>query len=146
MKKTILVILVILWMAIIFMFSNQKASASTNSSKSIISSTIVNIYKIFHQDATDEELDEVVEKYQYPVRKIAHFTEYFILGVLIFLCFREYNVKNIYLMILFCFMYAISDEIHQLFVVGRDCSFIDVLIDTLGSSSSIYLLKKNFKK
>ena len=76
------------------MFSNQKAEESGKNSKSIIRVTIVNIYKLFHGDASEEELDKIVEKYQYPVRKIAHFTEYFILGILIFLCFKEYNNKN----------------------------------------------------
>ena len=145
MKKTILVILVVIWMGVIFMFSNQKAEESGKNSKSIIRVTIVNIYKLFHGDASEEELDKIVEKYQYPVRKIAHFTEYFILGILIFLCFKEYNNKNVYLMILICFLYAVSDELHQLIVPGRDCNITDVLIDTFGSCFSILTFKKIFK-
>ena len=145
MKKTILVVLVIIWMGIIFMFSNQKAELSGKNSKSIIRVTIINVYKLFHRDASEEELDLIVEKYQYPVRKIAHFTEYFILGILIFFCFKEYNNKNIYLMILICFLYAVSDELHQAFVPGRDCNITDVLIDTFGSCCSILALKKLLK-
>lgn len=33
-----------------------------------------------------------------------------------------------------CFLYAISDEIHQYFVPGRACRVFDVLIDTSGSA------------
>ena len=36
-------------------------------------------------------------------------------------------------MIVFCFLYACSDEIHQLFVPGRSGMFTDVLIDTGGA-------------
>ncbi|MBQ3466792.1 MAG: VanZ family protein, partial [Oscillospiraceae bacterium] len=34
--------------------------------------------------------------------------------------------------LLFCFLYACSDEFHQLFVPGRAGMFSDVLIDTVG--------------
>ena len=33
---------------------------------------------------------------------------------------------------LFCFSYAVSDEFHQTFVIGRDGNFMDVLIDSGG--------------
>mgnify|MGYP003309055667 FL=1 len=35
--------------------------------------------------------------------------------------------------IIICFIYACTDEIHQLYVVGRTGQFIDVLIDTIGA-------------
>lgn len=34
-------------------------------------------------------------------------------------------------------MYAITDEIHQYFVIGRYYSIIDVLIDSIGSITGI---------
>jgi VanZ family protein len=45
-------------------------------------------------------------------------------------------------MILLCFLYASSDEIHQLFVPGRSGSFIDILLDTFGSSCAIVFLER----
>ena len=33
----------------------------------------------------------------------------------------------------FCFLYACSDEVHQLFVPGRSGNIIDVGIDSIGS-------------
>jgi VanZ family protein len=33
----------------------------------------------------------------------------------------------------FCILYAISDEVHQLFVLGRGAQVVDVLIDSLGA-------------
>ena len=141
-KRYIYTLLVIIWMVIIFMFSNQKAVASTNRSQSFVRMTIVNVYKLFNQNATEEELDEIVEKYDVPVRKMAHFTEYLILGIFVALMFKSYNMKNSYIMIIFCFLYACSDEIHQLFVIGRSGNLIDVCIDTLGSSVGILFFNR----
>ncbi len=141
-KRIIFTILSILWMGIIFGFSGRESVESSKDSRSFVTSTIVKIYKVFNNDASEEEIHNIVESFNGPVRKLAHFTEYFILGVLIFYTFKSYDIKNIYLMILFCFLYAYSDEIHQLFVLGRYCSFFDVIIDSLGSSSAILFLRK----
>lgn len=43
---------------------------------------------------------------------------------------------------LFCIIYALSDEIHQLFVFGRSGELKDVLIDTIGSFLGIILISK----
>ena len=51
--------------------------------------------------------------------------------------------------ILFSFLYACTDELHQIFVPGRSAQFRDVLIDTLGASFGIaitYLTIKFFTK
>ena len=141
-KKIIFTFLTILWMVLIFAFSNQKAVASTENSQSFIRSTIINVYKIFNSNATEEQINEIVEKYDTPVRKLAHFTEYFVLGVLVCLMFKAYGIKNSYLMIIVCFLYACSDEIHQLFVPGRNGNVIDVVIDSVGSTLSIIIFNR----
>ena len=142
MKKIILLIITILWMIVIFILSNQDASKSADYSDSLIKSTIVNIYKLFNNNPTEEKIEEIVETWDLPVRKLAHLTEYFILGVLMFLTLNSYNIKIIYIVILLCFLYAVFDEIHQLFVIGRDGNIIDVLIDTLGSTLGVFLVKR----
>ena len=129
-------------MIVIFIFSNQDASKSADYSDSLIKSTIVNIYKLFDNNPTEEKIEEIVETWDLPVRKLAHLTEYFILGVLMFLTLNSYNIKIIYIVILLCFLYAVSDEIHQLFVIGRYGNIIDVLIDTLGSTLGVFLVKR----
>lgn len=141
-KRIIFTILSILWMSVIFGFSSKESTESGKDSRSFITSTIVKIYKVFNNDASEEEINNIVESFNGPIRKLAHYTEYLLLGILIFYTFKSYDIKNIYLMILFCFLYAFSDEIHQLFVVGRYCSFFDVIIDTLGSSTAILFLRK----
>ncbi len=42
------------------------------------------------------------------------------------------NKKFIFPVIIFLIFYAITDEIHQLFVPGRTCAFSDVLINSAG--------------
>jgi len=57
-----------------------------------------------------------------------------------------YNLnKKTYLSILICTIYAISDEIHQIFVPERNCHIIDILIDSIGSMTGIYIMYLIFK-
>ena len=79
--------------------------------------------------------------------------KYFILGILSFLVVKDYSInkKLIIYSLLICFLYACSDEFHQLFVYGRSAEIKDVLIDSFGSLTSILLcnfiyLKSKIKK
>lgn len=131
--------LIILWMIVIFMFSNQPANESGELSNSFINKTIVKIYEIFNGNISNEKKLEIINEYSYPIRKIAHFTIYFILGILCFIFFKDFSKHYVVYSILICFLYACSDEFHQYFVDGRYASFIDVLIDTLGGIFSIII-------
>lgn len=127
MKKRINILLVILWMILIFTMSSFNSTESSNQSNFIVD-IITNIFNI-----TNINLLSLI------IRKLAHFTEYFILGILIYNLIHSYN-KKICIAIIICVLYAISDEIHQLFVPGRSCQLLDILIDTMGSIVGIYLL------
>lgn len=78
------------------------------------------------------------------VRKTAHFTEYAILGSLFFINLRntpkDLIKRPLVISILFSFLYACTDELHQIFVPGRSAQFRDVLIDTLGASFGCLLI------
>ena len=79
------------------------------------------------------------------VRKTAHFTEYAILGALFYLNVIQLPKLNRYpkkilLPIFFSFLYACTDEIHQIFVPGRSAQFRDILIDTPGASFGCLLI------
>lgn len=73
--------------------------------------------------------------------KMAHTIEYAGLGFLIArLLFHSYPDKIKWMILLapvFGVLYGISDEFHQSFVPGRDCSGWDVLADLLGSSLGV---------
>lgn len=149
--KVVKICFLVLWMALIFSFSNQIDVDSSKVSDGFIDRTVVKIYKIFNENTTKEKENEIIEKYTYPIRKLAHYTLYFILGILSFLVVKDYSInkKLIIYSLLICFLYACSDEFHQLFVIGRSASIKDVIIDTFGSSCSIsifYIFNKKISK
>ena len=60
---------------------------------------------------------------------------------------KSFGLKS-FLAIIICILYATSDELHQLFVMGRSCELRDVFIYSLGSVSGIIiynLIEKNKK-
>jgi VanZ family protein len=75
-------------------------------------------------------------EYDFFLRKIAHVTEYLIFTFLLYRAFRGSSNMNVFGLFMypaaFSLLYAISDEFHQYFVLGRSCSFRDVLIDSIG--------------
>lgn len=144
MRKIIKLILLILWMSLIFMFSSQNGSDSTETSSLVSKVLYVLIEFVFKGKYS---LSEFVLKYMPIIRKLAHFSEYFILGVLAYLNVIEYSNKKEYLYaILFSVLYAISDEFHQLFVESRNGSIKDVLIDSLGVIIGVLICHMIFKR
>ncbi|HHT89155.1 MAG TPA: VanZ family protein [Clostridiales bacterium] len=138
MKRKLLPwIFVILWMTLIFFLSHQPAMESNQLSSGIIK----RIYDIIKMIAPDIRLD--LESLNHIIRKLAHFGVYMILGFLLANGLR-YNKKSrinaILLALLICILYAISDEIHQIFIPGRSGQVSDVLIDSLGGLVGIVLL------
>lgn len=120
------------------MFSNQKATESSNLSNGIIRNTIGKIFNIDNQ--------EELEVYTKPVRKTAHFCIYLVLGLLVLNCFDIINKKTILYSIIICFLYSITDEFHQTYINGRTGEIPDILIDTIGSSIGTIIYKKAAKK
>lgn len=72
------------------------------------------------------------------VRKTAHFTEYFVLGLFLSLFWKRTKIicNRIFfrgfLSWLIGTVYAVSDEVHQYFVPGRSCEVRDICIDSAG--------------
>ena len=134
-KRIIYLILLVLWMGVIFYFSSQNSESSTKQSDVVINNGIIRTIKIFNKNITDKEEANIYIKLFYVVRKNAHIFEYFILGLLSFLFINTYDMKVIKkycIVLLFCFLYACSDEFHQSFIMGRTSSVKDVFIDTFG--------------
>jgi len=78
--------------------------------------------------------------------KIEHFTAYFLLGILLSLALLFQNkflkIKKYFTLYsgLFIGLYAALDEIHQLFVPGRECNIMDWTADMIGASIGILLI------
>lgn len=68
------------------------------------------------------------------LRKLAHVAEYAVLGGLLFRALRREPLA-----ILLGSAYAVTDEIHQAFVSGRQGSPVDWLIDTVGVAAGVLL-------
>lgn len=74
------------------------------------------------------------------ISKLAHITEYAILAFLLSRLFRKSvrelfsdNLQMILQIVFFvALLYAVSDEYHQLFVQGREGTFRDIMIDSIG--------------
>lgn len=150
-KKIILITLILLWMVIIFIFSSQVSDKSSNISGNTIR-IILNKLQLT-QNMNEQQINEMVENLQTPMRKIAHFSIYTVGGVLVMVFFSKLNItskKKIIYSLVFCAIYAVLDELHQYFVPGRSCEIRDVLIDSTGSLLGIlvshYIIKIFQKK
>lgn len=120
---------VIIWMVVIFYLSHQPAEQSSGLSNGItllVSNIIQNILPIFKIDYT---------ALTFIVRKLAHLIAYLILGYLLMRALsqrEELSFRIIGQAFFICVMFAISDEIHQLFIPGRSGEVRDVIIDSIG--------------
>ena len=139
-KFIIKLLLVMLWLGIIFFFSNSNSNETTNHSFSVTKAIVVNVLKITNTikvtniEINDDNVNKIIEDVHPFIRKLAHFSEYFILSILVLLMIKETRLNYFYsFTIIFCILMAILDETHQLFIDGRSANFVDVLIDSSGS-------------
>lgn len=132
--KIFKILLLILWMILIFILSNQTGSESTNLSDGVIGKIICPF-----TDNCNLEIYTII------IRKTAHFMLYFILGVLSYINFKI-NKENMLYAFLICVIYAFTDEIHQMVISNRSGEVRDIIIDSLGALSSILLVFKLKKR
>ena len=133
-----------MWMGLIFWFSSQPADDSRQMSLSV-GHMAGHILIADYDEWPQQQQESFAEQIDYIVRKAAHFTEYAILGVLLMCRGRYYtekfctkrNCKNMLLVSGTGVFYAVTDEIHQLFVRGRSCQFTDVLLDSFGVEAGV---------
>lgn len=134
--------LLISWMGVIFAFSAQKGSDSGEMSRSVAIKVAEVIYPDYESLDENSKI-EVINKFSMPVRKMAHFAEFFVLGTLSFIFFSTFGKLSFGLRLLLPLilgvLYAVSDEIHQLFVSGRACKLADVLIDFAGALLAVVI-------
>jgi len=131
-RKIIYWSLLIAWMIVICVMSNQPANISDSQSNGVLDLFLkmgIDVNGFFGDLAN------------FVVRKCAHFLEYMILALLVLNVVKLYfNMKQVIIItIVFVFLYACSDEIHQLFVPGREGAIRDVIIDTCGGITLILI-------
>lgn len=131
--RAILIILLIATFVRIFCFSSQDGEESSAVSRKVTTAVTQNVKKIQDMDSKEREL--TLNKIEHVIRKIAHFSIYTLVGILMMALMSTYDIsknKQILVSILVGIIYATSDEIHQYFIPGRSAMVTDVLIDTAG--------------
>lgn len=126
--RTVFAILVIGIMAAVFLFSSQSGGESNHLSKGILE----HILNFFHISTDPLKLDQ----YNLVLRKIAHFSLYFLLGAgaMGFLLTTPLKKKYCFVLsLLFCVLFAATDEYHQFLLGTRNGNALDVLLDSMGA-------------
>jgi VanZ family protein len=128
--RRVLIVLIVLWMITVFILSNQNGESSGGLSLAITKFLFKN--------------EQIAEKMDPFIRKCAHMAEYAYGAILIYAYCLTYEKMNSKKQILFTIcvtvLYAITDELHQLFVNERAGQITDVLIDAVGSVIGIGLV------
>lgn len=140
-RKTVYLVLAVLWAAVIFSFSARNADESTKESRRA-GKLICSIFVPGFSDMTEERQYEMAGEIDYSVRKLAHGTEYAVLGILLAGAVYDTGRKRYYNLIVSYIagtLYAATDELHQYFVPERSCRLADVFIDSIGVLSGIVI-------
>jgi VanZ family protein len=129
-------VLIVLWCGLIFYMSSKNAAESSN--QSLFLADLFNrlLKQLFgpHALALSEDV----------VRKTAHFSEYLVLGCLLFMGFLDKSklARSILSVFIAGLLFAVSDEVHQLFVPGRTLRPFDVLVDMAGIGAAMLIMRQ----
>lgn len=132
--RVILLILILIWVFLVYGFSNQSGTESSGISRKVAELLF--------------DSEDVINKAEPIIRKLAHFSEYSIGGILFYSLFSTYDFtkrKRSLISLGLGIWYAIFDEIHQLFVPGRSGNVVDVIIDSSGVLFGIIFIRVIFK-
>lgn len=143
----LLLVALLLNMAIIFYFSTESMEASGSRSTGLTQWVVGWLYPRFSELSPTEQV-HVMERTHLLIRKLAHFSEFGLLGLLSSTLVSHVNRRGKWIKpcvewlwpLLFCLLYAISDEVHQIFS-HRGACLQDVVIDFTGAACGILLLR-----
>jgi VanZ family protein len=170
LKKAVCVLFalsaVLFYFLVICIFSAQDGDETGNLSREV-AEEVARVVVAVSGEHTEKDIFSLAEFFEHPLRKLAHFSEYAVLGGLFCGCFLpvmgeirlrtaeqisklpvQKRNKNglirscgLYLKCIITVMiFAICDEIHQYFVPGRLASVWDVLLDTSGCALMCLIL------
>jgi VanZ family protein len=120
--------MLIITLATILVFSSQSGNQSNG-----ISNRIANKIEIFLDAQGNNSYN--AEDINFVIRKLAHFTEYLILTILLIVC-CSYFLRRVLLTLLISSIVGVSlafiDEYFQRSSGGRTSSLFDIMIDSFG--------------
>ena len=147
-KSTLFLILTILTAVMIFCFSAQDGEDSSALSGGL-SVAVAKIIKPGFDQLPIVEQESLLSSLGFIIRKIAHFSEFALLGfnlawyLLLRADKRAFPLRCCRLSWLLSTLYAGTDELHQMFVADRGPAILDVGIDSCGALfgvAVVYLL------
>ena len=145
LKQVLSFLPALLIMVAIFRFSSQNADDSSTESIRITQELLCAIRDRFRLSWTPSQLSLYIERSEFFIRKLAHFSEYAALGLSLILPLcafysGSFKKKTLFLTSwIICIAYAASDELHQFFSPGRSPQIRDVVIDSFGALAGILL-------
>lgn len=143
MKK--IIVCVVLWalvlglMGFIFSMSAEPAVVSSETSGNTLRAIFNVIFPGF-KDFDEAMQQHIIDQNQYFIRKTAHFSVYTLLGILTSLAVAQHIKRFSLISYAIGTLYAVSDEIHQLYVPGRSGQISDVLLDSAGVALGCVLI------
>lgn len=131
--RIIFFVLAIGVMVTIFVLSSQNAEKSSETSKGL-TKVAVKIIDSEYESRPPGVQKQLWKRASFIVRKLAHFSIYTALGFCISCAAGRRRLFSAASggVIVFGFLYALSDELHQMASEGRSCELRDMMIDTGG--------------
>lgn len=139
--RIILILLLLCTFFVIFGFSSQDGEVSGGISQRITKTILEKSNR--YNNLPEKRQNEISHRTEKIIRKMAHFSIYTVVGLLLMGLFSTYHLKNnwrVIMTIVIGILYAGSDEFHQSFSPGRTPKVTDVYIDTLGVLLGILLV------
>ena len=144
--RIVLFILILTTFITIFRFSSQDGQTSSSLSKEVTENVTKRINKI--QNLEEAQKKNVLNRIEKIIRKIAHFSLYTLVGILLMslACTYEFTeFKRGGISFLIGLMYACLDELHQFFISERSAQITDVMIDSMGVLFGLLLVLLIYK-
>ena len=139
--RTIILLILISTFFIIFRFSSQNGTQSKGISTKVTEAILEKSSKYNQLD--NKEKKKVFNRANAVIRKIAHFSIYTLVGLLLMGIMTRTKLKDkrrILITVVIGIIYATLDEFHQSFSPGRTPKITDIYIDTLGVILGILLV------
>jgi VanZ family protein len=125
----------LVWAGVVSIFSSDSFSSANTSSFFL---------PLFHW-LLPHATAELIQSLHFVTRKLGHFTEFFVLALLVYRALRgghgtDWRWYVAAWTLGLVLLYAIADEVHQFFVPTRSASWADSLLDFFGGFCAIALL------
>ena len=144
--RGILITALIAIFVIIFGFSNQNSETSSGLSQKVTNFLVEFIPSI--ENMPEPEKEDVVDRIESIVRKVAHYSIYTLVGILLMSLMSTFKMKElerVAVSLIVGVIYAATDEIHQAFVPGRGPLVTDVILDSIGVLTGIFIVMLVYK-